>query len=765
MSSKISALPTATPTGAEPIPSVVSGVTTSFTAQQIGSLFKGGTMTSALNEAPTVTIASSSAPAIGAAAGNTIQLTGTTTVTGFDTVAAGITRRVRFSGILTLTYNATSLILPTSASITTAADDVAEFLSLGSGNWMCTSYQRKSGAALTGSSFTGGTLTSALNNAPPVTIASSTTPAIFAAAGNTINMTGTTTVTGFDTIAAGARRTVIFAAALILTHNATSMINITGANITTAAGDVAVFESLGSGNTKMLSYTRKDGSGVSNAAFNTATTFDAFGDSITLGTGASTSALNYVNLIASRRGWTVTNHGAGGDMVPDQADDVIALTVGNGSQSTLMLGTNDAPTYGTDASKQAAFRLGHLHHAAYLAIPNSRKTFGQAGSTSGTWTNDTTYGSGVMKASEVVASTHTTTIYGTVAYVAMLQQHTNTSTYSISIDGVSQGTFNSDPGVTITTAHGIAYSPALRRFPGLTEGAHTVVVTVVSAAVGHKVFVIWTGGNLGSKTKTGPNVWVGNIPRLSAAEYVTLSSTAAVTATFNGIIRSNVQTLANDGLNVALVDSGSRMDPTTNLDADGIHPNDSGHDIIAEAFLEGINQIGKPRTSIAFPVSIDGTFAANSDDLIPSQKAVKTYVTAAAGGTATRFATGADDNSGDRSITSTSYVDATNYTASITAASGDRVVFRANFTPTIVTANQSLEMQLKLNGVALTRIIYTESDKNKVVTAEWAQTLTGSHVSGGVCVAQMQWKVSGGTVKILNSSNWGGLVTMFNYGA
>lgn len=111
-------------------------------------------------------------------------------------------------------------------------------------------------------SFTGGTLSSALNEAPIVTIASSTTPAIFAAAGNTISMTGTTTVTGFDTIAAGAVRRVVFTGILQLTHNATSMINLTGANITTAAGDIATFLSLGSGNTRMVGYERADGTAL-----------------------------------------------------------------------------------------------------------------------------------------------------------------------------------------------------------------------------------------------------------------------------------------------------------------------------------------------------------------------------------------------------------------------------------------------------------------------------------------------------------------------
>lgn len=113
-----------------------------------GSAFTGGTLTSAINWAPTVTIASSTTPAIGAAAGNYISITGTTTITGFDTIASGALRVLTFTGILTFTYNATSLILPGAANITTAAGDAAIMISLGSGNWKCVAYQRASGKAL-----------------------------------------------------------------------------------------------------------------------------------------------------------------------------------------------------------------------------------------------------------------------------------------------------------------------------------------------------------------------------------------------------------------------------------------------------------------------------------------------------------------------------------------------------------------------------------------------------------------------------------------
>lgn len=103
----------------------------------------------ALNEAKGADLASATTTNIGAVLGNYVHITGTTTITAFDTVQAGTRRILKFDGILTLTYDATALILPTAANITTAAGDVATFVSEGSGNWRCVNYQRATGAALT----------------------------------------------------------------------------------------------------------------------------------------------------------------------------------------------------------------------------------------------------------------------------------------------------------------------------------------------------------------------------------------------------------------------------------------------------------------------------------------------------------------------------------------------------------------------------------------------------------------------------------------
>lgn len=97
-------------------------------------------------------IASAATTDLSAATGDYVTITGTTTITALGTSPAGTRRYVRFAGILTLTYNATSLILPTAANITTAAGDTAIFISEGSGNWRCVDYVRANGQQVAGNS-------------------------------------------------------------------------------------------------------------------------------------------------------------------------------------------------------------------------------------------------------------------------------------------------------------------------------------------------------------------------------------------------------------------------------------------------------------------------------------------------------------------------------------------------------------------------------------------------------------------------------------
>ena len=93
-------------------------------------------------------VASATTTDLGAATTDYVRITGTTTITGFGTVAAGVRRVCRMEGAVLLTYNATSLILPGAANITTAANDRFEAISLGSGNWFVLWFQRTTGLPL-----------------------------------------------------------------------------------------------------------------------------------------------------------------------------------------------------------------------------------------------------------------------------------------------------------------------------------------------------------------------------------------------------------------------------------------------------------------------------------------------------------------------------------------------------------------------------------------------------------------------------------------
>jgi hypothetical protein len=93
----------------------------------------------AINEAPEVTIASASSVAIGAATSNNIAISGTTTITSFDTVASGIRRSVRATGAFQIT-NSAALVTANGKNIVTKANDNFEMESLGSGNWIMTNF-------------------------------------------------------------------------------------------------------------------------------------------------------------------------------------------------------------------------------------------------------------------------------------------------------------------------------------------------------------------------------------------------------------------------------------------------------------------------------------------------------------------------------------------------------------------------------------------------------------------------------------------------
>ncbi len=108
-------------------------------------------------------------------------------------------------------------------------------------------------------------------------IASAATVDLATATGDWTDITGSTgPVTSFGAVAAGVERLLRFISTPTITHNGTSLILPTAANIVAAAGDWMRLRSLGSGNWVCVAYQRADGSALVGGGG--ATNLDDLGD-------------------------------------------------------------------------------------------------------------------------------------------------------------------------------------------------------------------------------------------------------------------------------------------------------------------------------------------------------------------------------------------------------------------------------------------------------------------------------------------------------
>ncbi|VTU32327.1 hypothetical protein H4CHR_02989 [Variovorax sp. PBS-H4] len=113
----------------------------------LGAVAKAGdTLTGPLNFAPPVNLAAAGTTDLSTALSNVINITGSATINSFGILAAGATRRLVFAGTPTINSSGGATRLPGGvASISVAAGDTAELMSLGGGSWAVTNYTRAAG--------------------------------------------------------------------------------------------------------------------------------------------------------------------------------------------------------------------------------------------------------------------------------------------------------------------------------------------------------------------------------------------------------------------------------------------------------------------------------------------------------------------------------------------------------------------------------------------------------------------------------------------
>lgn len=321
-------------------------------------------------------------------------------------------------------------------------------------------------------------------------------------------------------------------------------------------------------------------------------TLVAFGDSITSGEGASDQAHRYIELVAAAKSWTLTNKGVSGARLNDPGviDEIYATAVTDTENYSVLIGTNNMHLNNADANYQDSFRSNLMAGLAWLSIPdgNKQKAINRSSET-GTWTTNASniYG-GMGKKSTTNNSTMTFEAHGSTVYVGYIRTTSGAGTFTVMVDGQLKANVPTIGSVPARSDSLGSHGAGLIRIPNLMNVSHTVTITVTSPTnANNTVFIDWVGGNGQLDTLEGPHVYCGNV--ILGNSYGTTGGSNVAVGQYNSAIRDVTTSLAKDGLLVKHVDCINAVDINTDLDADGIHPNDAGHANIASSFLAHID--------------------------------------------------------------------------------------------------------------------------------------------------------------------------------
>lgn len=313
-----------------------------------------------------------------------------------------------------------------------------------------------------------------------------------------------------------------------------------------------------------------------------------FGDSITVGVGASDHSRNWTSLLAARMPWSAQNYAISGSMAWDQADTIYSTLVQSGDISTLMLGVNDERIWGDHQADVGAFEDAIMAEAAWLAIPHGNKmkmaTAAQV-FTTGTWINSVAYGLGLTswtQGSELEFSFN-----GRVLYLAYIRQLNNEGTFDLYVDGVKKRGGVSCAWRREKTAQNLGYGPALLRIDGLGAGDHDCRIVVTSSTnSGNRVYIDWAATPV-----DGPIVLLATPTRKAPIGHIKFGGSDFGSLIYGEAVRDVASYLAGDGLDVVLVDAQNAVSPANDIRLikendtdDGVHPNDAGHWIIHNEF-------------------------------------------------------------------------------------------------------------------------------------------------------------------------------------
>jgi hypothetical protein len=337
--------------------------------------------------------------------------------------------------------------------------------------------------------------------------------------------------------------------------------------------------------------------------------YDAFGDSITAGCCTTGGAPDYVDIVASNFGLTVSDHAISGATAYDQASQIYATTVAASNRQlfTYAIGTNDifvssgtnSLPGGTTAAAVPQFQRSVMAEIVWLSIPDGPNKIKATDlpSASGWATSSLqTWGFGRVSSTNG-ATTGALNFYGSVAYVGYTISAGSTGTANVLVDGVVVGSFSSTPatstsGDMIPLSQDVArtYGPQVLRVPMGYFGLHQVQVIPTSPSGGaHLVYLDYIATNGGGFNANGPRPFLGGIIRHGIGS----SYPDNLTGWWDNSVRLVTNTLRADGVWTAYVDNRASQlgkDINSALNVDLTHPNNLGHAELGKVWIEALSQ-------------------------------------------------------------------------------------------------------------------------------------------------------------------------------
>jgi hypothetical protein len=323
-----------------------------------------------------------------------------------------------------------------------------------------------------------------------------------------------------------------------------------------------------------------------------------YGDSVGTGNGASSPQRSFGYLISNTMLWSLTNSATSGTQLQDsgQANSMLAATVSASTINFFMTGYNDMRAYGNGAGMTTYLHtLNNL--MVWLSLPSASKVLATnaAVTKTGTWAST---GPNFGRNQEFSATNGDTATWtspnATAIYIGAVSNATTNCNYSVSVDGVTQISNVVEP-TAIATVLGQTLGLYLIRVGGLASTTHTVVYTVGNST--KNCFLDYFASNAGV-TSSGPYLFLGKTIRMNATGYAIGggygNGSDAIVAQYGVAQVAAAAPLQTDGLNITVVDDSTPYNPATMAISDNIHPNDTGHLMMANAFLgaaTAVNQI------------------------------------------------------------------------------------------------------------------------------------------------------------------------------